>query len=75
MPSPPWQPLSAVAALWEMDKFDAEKLAEQLADRAFFRFNLEAGTLRMHDVVRQADTYLLREHLFATMTFRRNNAS
>lgn len=45
-------PLSAVGALHGLDEFETEELVQHLADLSLLRFDLQAGTIRMHDVMR-----------------------
>ena len=45
-------PLSAVGALWRLDDFDTEEQAQRLDDLSLLKFNLQAGTIRLHDVMR-----------------------
>jgi RNA-directed DNA polymerase len=47
----------------------------QYADREIGPDEIRQRLMSWSGHASQADTYLLREHLFATMTFRRNNAS
>ncbi len=45
-------PLSAAAALWGLDGFDAEETAQQLARLQLLRLDLRSCTMRLHDVMR-----------------------
>jgi WD40 repeat protein len=45
-------PLSALGALWGMDDFETEALAERLADLLLLRYDLPGRAVRLHDVVR-----------------------
>ena len=45
-------PLTALRSLWKLDDFDAEELAQRLHKFSLLRFNLQTGTLRLHDVIR-----------------------
>lgn len=45
-------PLSAAAALWDVDGFDAEEVVQRLDDASLVDFDLKTGQLRMHDVLR-----------------------
>lgn len=45
-------PLSAAAALWDLDDFDTEELVQRLDDASLVEFDLKTGQLRMHDVLR-----------------------
>jgi WD40 repeat protein len=45
-------PLSAAAALWDLDPFDTEELVQRLDDASLLDFDLKTGVLRMHDVLR-----------------------
>ncbi len=45
-------PLSAASALWNLDEFDSEDLAQQFARLYLLKFDLARGTMRLHDVMR-----------------------
>jgi WD40 repeat protein len=45
-------PLEMVGALWTLDDFDTEELAQRLDGFSLVKFSLQAGTIRLHDVVR-----------------------
>lgn len=45
-------PLDVVGTLWNVDAFDAGEIAQRLDAASIVRFSLQAGTLRMHDVIR-----------------------
>jgi WD40 repeat protein len=45
-------PLSAVAALWERDAFDAEELVQRLDGHSLVEFDLPRGSFRIHDILR-----------------------
>ena len=45
-------PLAVAAALWALDDFEAEELAQLLDDVSLARFSLRTGTLRLHDLIR-----------------------
>ncbi len=44
-------PLSAASALWRLDAFDTEDLAQRLDDAALVEFDLKYGGIRMHNVL------------------------
>jgi hypothetical protein len=44
-------PLSATGALWGLDDFDTEQQAQRLDDLSLLKFSLQAGTVRLHDVM------------------------
>jgi WD40 repeat protein len=46
-------PLSSIAALWGMDDIDTEDRLEALHDASLLRYDPDAATVRLHDVVRQ----------------------
>ena len=45
-------PLTTLGALWDLDAFDTEALAERLSDLSLLRYDLPAGAIRLHDVIR-----------------------
>ena len=45
-------PLSVVNTLWELDEFDSEELAQRLDNLSLLKFSIQAGTIRLHDLVR-----------------------
>jgi WD40 repeat protein len=45
-------PLNVVSALWQLDEFEAEELVLRLDNFSLLKFNLQAATIRLHDVVR-----------------------
>ena len=45
-------PLSALRSLWQLDEFDTEELSQRLHKLSLLRFNLQTGTIRLHDVIR-----------------------
>jgi WD40 repeat protein len=48
-------PLEVAAALWGLDEFSAEELAQLLDDISLANFSIQAGSIRLHDVI---GTYL-----------------
>ena len=46
-------PLAAAATLWRLDDLDSEDLAQKMARLCLLKLNLQQGTLRLHDVMRQ----------------------
>ncbi len=44
-------PLTTLSALWNLDNFQTEELAERLADRCLLHWNPQYGTIRVHDVI------------------------
>jgi hypothetical protein len=46
-------PLAAASAVWRLADRASEKLARQMARLCLLKFDLEAGTLRLHDVMRK----------------------
>jgi WD40 repeat protein len=48
-------PLSVVRALWDLEDLECEELVERLDNFSLLKFNLQAGTIRLHDIMR---TYL-----------------
>ena len=49
-------PLTAISALWGTDAFETEELVSRLSDLSVLKFNVEQGSIRLHDVLR---SYLL----------------
>jgi WD40 repeat protein len=45
-------PLAVVTELWGVDDFEAEELVQKLDNFSLLKFNLQAATVRLHDVVR-----------------------
>ena len=45
-------PLTTARRLWSLDSFETEELALRLHNLSLVRFNLQAATLRFHDVMR-----------------------
>jgi WD40 repeat protein len=45
-------PLSAAAAIWELDEWDAEELAQRFARLSLLKLDLQRGVLGLHDVMR-----------------------
>jgi len=45
-------PLTTVGALWGLEEFDARELVEMLDNFSLLKFNLQTGTIRLHDVFR-----------------------
>ncbi|HEY6345653.1 MAG TPA: NB-ARC domain-containing protein [Bryobacteraceae bacterium] len=45
-------PLQAAAAIWQLDEFDSEDLAQRLARLSLLKLDLQQGALRLHDVMR-----------------------
>jgi WD40 repeat protein len=54
-------PLGIVSALWELDDFDAEELAQRLDNLSLLKFSLQTATIRLHDVIRAYLVTQLRE--------------
>lgn len=52
-------PLTSIAALWGMDDIDTEDRVETLHDASLLRYDPDAASVRLHDVVRQ----VLLEHV------------
>lgn len=51
-------PLSALELLWGLTDFKTERLCELLSDLSLIKFDLQTGTIRLHDVMR---AYLLEQ--------------
>ncbi|MGH8650719.1 MAG: TIR domain-containing protein, partial [Gammaproteobacteria bacterium] len=45
-------PVRLIADLWHCDEFDAERLIEKLANASLVEFDLNTGTVLLHDVLR-----------------------
>jgi len=45
-------PLTAVGTLWDLDDFDTEDMVQRLHDCSLLKFDLQHGTIRLHDVMR-----------------------
>jgi WD40 repeat protein len=45
-------PMSAAAALWQLDLFDTEELMQRIDDAGLVEFDVKMGAMRMHDVLR-----------------------
>jgi hypothetical protein len=45
--------LEALRALWQLDEYDAERQAERLSDLSLLKYDVQARTIRLHDVVRK----------------------
>ena len=45
-------PLSAAAALWQFDEFEAEEVAQRFAGLYLLKLDLARGSMRLHDVMR-----------------------
>lgn len=45
-------PVSAVSSLWQVDAFAAEELIQRLHNASLLKFDIESGTIRLHDVMR-----------------------
>lgn len=45
--------LDVIGALWGIDEFDVEAAAEVLDDVSLAEFNVQNGTLRLHDAIRE----------------------
>lgn len=46
-------PIAVLGHLWGMDDFDAEEVVGALSNLSLLSFNLQTGSIRLHDVVRQ----------------------
>lgn len=44
-------PLTTVGNLWGMDEFDTEDLVQRLDNFSLLEFSLQAGTIRLHDIM------------------------
>jgi hypothetical protein len=51
-PADAYLPLTALNALWGLDDFETQDLVLRLDDLSLLRFDLKAGTIRLHDVIR-----------------------
>ena len=45
-------PLNVASTLWDLDEFDSEELAQRLDNLSLLKFSIQAGTIRLHDLVR-----------------------
>jgi WD40 repeat protein len=45
-------PLPVVSAFWKLDEFETEELIQKLDNFSLLKFNIQAATIRLHDVVR-----------------------
>jgi WD40 repeat protein len=54
-------PLRIMSALWALDDFDAEELAQRLDNLSLLKFSLQTATIHLHDVIRAYLTTQLRE--------------
>lgn len=46
-------PLAVLSQLWSLDDFEVEELTGELANLSLLTLNLQTGSVRLHDVVRQ----------------------
>jgi WD40 repeat protein len=51
-------PLSALQRIWDLKPFPTAALAQRLGNLSLLRYDLEAGTIRLHNVIR---TYLAKQ--------------
>src|SRR5262249_24649443 len=54
-------PLGIVSALWALDDFETEELAQRLDNLSLLKFSLQTVTIRLHDVIRAYLTTQLSE--------------